>query len=56
MHMILAAVFVAMSVPALWAGLKLVVAFSLPFPLFCVPLLLCFAIALWFVAKADAAA
>ena len=53
MYAVIATVFTALSVPALWLGLKLVVLFDLPFVAFSAPVFICLGIACWAVSRFD---
>lgn len=41
------------SIPAMWLGMKMVVAFDLPFVAFCLPVLACIAVSGWAIARAE---
>jgi hypothetical protein len=46
MYLTLAAIFMALTIPAIYVGLQLVLLLQLPFPLFCLPVLLCLGISM----------
>lgn len=53
MYATIATVSAVSTVPAMYLGLTLVRAYDLRFELFCLPILLCLAVAMWAVAKMD---
>ena len=53
MYATIATVSAVSTVPAMYLGLTLVGAYDLRFELFCLPILLCLAVAMWAVAKMD---
>lgn len=53
MYFLIATIFTASSVPAMYLGLRVVRDYDLPFVLFSVPVLLVLGIACWAVSKLD---
>jgi len=53
MYATIAGLSVASTVPAMYLGLLVVKTYGLRFELFCLPILLCLAIACWAVARMD---
>jgi len=53
MYATIAVLFTALSVPAMYFGLRLVQLYELPFVAFSLPVFLCLGIACWAVSKVD---